>query len=310
MSKYVSTRLEKIEKLGEKLNNFNNKINYYIQILKDIKNENDIFDIHYTIVCDIESNQNIKHFKNFFIQFDNNYSYGIFPRPYFEREIPDKFKNIIDIIKNKIDLNDFHNSILDSIKLYKEIDSIYYDIKLKYGNFALNSKKIIDHFKEMIKFQITEEDDNYFYGYFSMRKDNNLEVIDLVFKNHKSINNYGYQIKFPLQEEINKIYNQIKFPLQEKNNKIYNQMNINNKSIHEIYIDIFKQEFIRLNKNFCELLNIGIDSIVFDFFSQYTNFNINYSQSNSYSFYINFLDNENMDIIVEKINLEKQLNNF
>lgn len=295
MSKYVSIRLEKINKLSKELEEFNNQIRSYIYILKDIKEKYNIFDINYNIISDIEDNNLLQHFKNFFIKFDDNYSYNIFPRPYFEKQVPINFQEVIDIIQKQIDIDNFNNCISESIKTYKQIKSIYYDIKLKYGTFALNAKKIIDHFKKMIEDQIIEQDNKHFYAYFYMKKDNKLEVIDLVFEIFKPINYYTYQVRLPLQEEINKIYNQ------KKTNTV---------DRHQTYIDIFKEEFIRLNPIFCNFLNINKESIEFEFYSRYRNFQIDYLEKNSYNFYINFLDKKNIDNIIEKINLEKQLNDF
>lgn len=295
MTKYIEIRLEKIKKLNEELEEFNIKINSYIYILKDIKEKYNFFDINYRIISDIEEDNSLKYFKNFFLQFDDNYSYNIFPKPYFEKQVPENFQYVMDIIKKEIDINNFNNSISESIKIYQQIKSFYYDIKLKYGTFALNAKKIIDYFKKMIEEQIIEQDDDYFYVYFYMKKDNQLEVIDLVFENFKPINRHTYQVKFPLQEEINKIYNQ-------KHRNIVDR--------HQTYIDIFKEEFIKLNPIFCQFLNINKECIEFEFYSQYTNFKIDYLEKNSYNFYINFLEQKNIDNIIEKINLEKQLNDF
>lgn len=294
MSKYVSTRLEKIKKLNQELEEFNNQIRSYIYILKDIKEKYNFFDINYRIISDIEEDNSIKYFKNFFLQFDDNYSYNIFPRPYFEKQVPEKFQDIMDIIKKEIDIDNLNNCISESIKIYTQIRSFYYDIKLKYGTFALNADKIINYFKKMIEEQIIEQDDKYFYAYFHMKKDNKLEVIDLVFENFKPINRHAYQVKFPLQEEINKIYNQKQTKAEDR---------------YQTYIDIFKEEFIQLNPIFCQFLNINKECIEFDFYSKYI-FNIDYSDKDTYNFYINFLEQKNIDNIIEKINLEKQLNDF
>ncbi len=295
MTKYIEIRLEKIKKLNEELEDINKNIHSYIYILKNIKEEYNNFEINYNIVSDIEENNSLQHIKKFFIKFDDNYSYNVFPKPYFEKQVPENFQEVIDIIKKQIDIEGLHNCISESIKIYKQIKSIYYDINLKHGTFALNANKIIDHFKKMVKEQIIEQEKQYFYAYFYMKKDNKLEVIDLIFNNHKPINHHTYQVKLPLQEEIN---------------KIYNQTQTNTVDRHQTYIDIFKEEFIGLNPIFCQFLNINKECIEFEFYSRYANFQINYLERNSYNFYINFLDKKDIDIVIDKINLVEQLNHF
>lgn len=299
MSKYVSKRLEKIEKLVEKLNTINIKIQDYINLLEEIKKEHNMFNIRisFQIISDINEDPNIQCFDNlFYIAFIDNhvhYWYDIYLK---QRKdlLPTNFQHFLRIIDTKINLDDLNNCIISSNELYSEIKSIYQQIKLKYGTFAINSNKLISHLKNISEDQIIDNDSKYYYIYFKMLKDNKLELINFEYKNEQN-SGYLYQIKFPLIENI-------------KN--IYNQRNLNNIYNKDLYIEIFKEEFIRLNKYFCDIFIIDKESIDFDFYFQLIDFDINYSQTYTYHLGINPFNNKKIELIIDKINLEKQFDNF
>lgn len=48
--------------------------------MKNIKEEYNNFEINYNIISDIIDNNYIQYIQNFFIKFDDNYSYNVFPK--------------------------------------------------------------------------------------------------------------------------------------------------------------------------------------------------------------------------------------
>lgn len=82
--------MKKIKELSEKLNNINTKINDCITILEKIKKENNNFNINYSILNDINEDLNIKSFDyNFYLLFENYYSYDIHIDYNIKKNIPD-----------------------------------------------------------------------------------------------------------------------------------------------------------------------------------------------------------------------------
>lgn len=149
---------------------------------------------------------------------------------------------------------------------------------VKNGQFAKKANTIISYFKEMINNQVIKNYENYHYGYLKMKKNNKLKTIDLIFQNNVEYSESYYQLIFPLRDDINFLYKKI---------------NLNNFD-KQIYIDISKELFIKLNNDFFQFFNFDKQDINYD----------------TYNFAIKNLDKNKIDIIVEKIMIEKKLNNF
>lgn len=104
----------------------------------------------------------------------------------------------------------------------------------------------------------------------------------------------SYKVKFPLNEDIEKIY--IKKNLDTGYNK-------------DLYINIVKEEFIKLNNIFFSFFQINITDIQFDFPISAKEYNL-YEKIEKYHFYIYSLEKDKIDIIIENIYLEKILDDF
>lgn len=298
MSKYVTIRMEKIEELSEKLNNINIKINNYITILEKIKKDHNVFNIHYSIINDIKEDLNIKCFNyGFYLLFENYYLHDIDINYNSYKNIPEKFKHIISVINEHINLSDLANDIFVSNCMYDDIQSLYFEIKLKHGLFAKSSNTLISNFKKMVKNQIIENDEKYFYGYFSTQKDNKEELIYFVYQTYQYGSNYLYKIKLPLIENVE---------------QIYAKRNTNSQYNNDLYITIFKELFLKLNQEFFNFLNIDESSIdfQFDLDSKLSNFNVDYTKSHTYNFHIEPLNQTNINIVLDKLKVQKELINF
>lgn len=301
MSRYVSTRQAKIQELDNTLKSINNRIDSYISILEDIKKEHNIFDIlvkrtyseydptiyFYTIT--LSFNYLSEDFYISFYNFNKIDSNNTLPIDY----IP-TIQSIIDIINKKTNYTNVDSDLFYSHSIFKSIRQFYHDIKKKLSDFTLKSNIVIECFKKLVKEQIIEEDNSYKYIYVKPKKDNQLEVIDFTFKYTKYYS--SIQLKFPILKEIEKIYSQI---------------NVNSGYNKGLYITIFKQEFIRLNKHFCDIFLITEDYIDFDFFSNFITFNTDYDSLHfSYDFHINYLSLNDIEKIADKIEINKQMSNF
>ncbi len=298
MSKYVTTRMEKIKELSEKLNNVNTKIENYITILEKIKKEHNIFSINYSLVNDIKEDLNIKCFNyNFYILFENHYVYNIDITFDLQKNIPEKFQHIITIIQEHINLLDFANSIFAAHCMYDDIENLYFDIKIKYGQFAKTSNNLISHLKKMIKNKIIESNENYYYGYFSIKKDNYDESIYFVYQTYQYGSNALYQVKLPLIEHVE---------------QIYAERNIDSQYNKNLYIAIFKELFFKLNQEFFNFLNINEYSIDFrfDLDEQLSNFNVDYTKSHTYNLILAPFNQSQINIILDKLKIAKDLDNF
>lgn len=301
MSRYVSTRQAKIQELDNTLKSINNKIASYISILEDIKKEHNIFNI---IVKKTHSQYDSKIYfytiilsftylsQNFYVDFYN------FDKLETNTKLPIDYiptiQSIIDIINKKTNYTNVYSDLLSSNNLFNSIQKFYYDIKKKNSSFTLKSNIFIECFKKLVKEQIIEENNSYKYIYLKTKKDNQLEVIDFTFKYTKD--SRSIQLKLPILTEIEKIYSQI---------------NLNSGYNKDLYITIFKQEFIRLNKHFCDIFLITEDYIDFDFFSNFITFNTDYDSSHfSYDFHINYLSLNDIEKIADKIEINKQMYNF
>lgn len=300
MSKYVTKRLEKINQLKEKLNNVNSKIESYITILEKIKKKRNIFSIKYSIINDINEDPDIKCFNyNFYLLFDDYYLYNIDINYKFHKNISKKFKNVISIIEQHINLEDFANYIFTANCMYDKIKSLYFEI-LTYGQFSKTANTLISNLKKMIKNKTIENNEKHFYSYFSIQQDNKEEKIYFVYQTYKTYqygNNYLYKVKLPLIEDIDKIY------IERNTNSKYNV---------NLYITIFKELLLSLNKEFFNFLNVNEHSINFEFDldSKISNFNIDYTKINTYSIYIEPLNQNKINIILDKLKFQKELSNF
>ncbi len=293
MSKYISTRIEKINKLTEKLNNINTKINDCITILEKIKKEHNNFNIHYSILNDINEDLNIKSFDyNFYFLFENYYSYSIHIDYNVKKNIPDQFKIVLSIINENINFSVLADYIFTGHCMYFDIKKLYFEIKLKQGLFAKTSNKLIAHFKKLMTNQIIENDEKFFYGYFFAQKDNKDENIYFVYQTYQYGSNYLYQVKLPLIDHVE---------------QIYSVKNSNNQYNKELYITIFKELFLKLNQDFFNFLNIDENSIDFrfDLDSMLSNFDVDYTKSHTYNLHIEPLNQLQINIILDKLELEK-----
>lgn len=289
MSKYVSIRLEKIKHLSEEIEITNNKIYDYINILEKINKDYDMFTIHFNLRSNKENN--IKYFDiNFYLKFDQIFNFKICYRN-IDTKI-NEYQHIIDLISQYIDLNDLSSFIFKSYFLNKSIEEIQEEISLKTSEFTTSTKIVVSQFKEMINQQILKKDNNNPYGYFKIKKDNILECIYLMFQNYTYGSTCLYQVTFPLKEDIE---------------SIYNQRNLNNSYNKNLYINIIKEEIFELNSSFFEFFNLNKNDIYLE--SEDPFFKIDYKKNN-YVFGFRPLEQENINLIVDKIMLEKQLNNF
>lgn len=301
MSKYISTRQAKIQELDDELKSINNKIESYISTLEDIKKEHNIFHIlakktyseydptiyFYTIILSFTYLS-----KNFYVSFYNfNQLETITALPI--DYIP-TIQSIVDIINKKTNYTNVYSDLLSASNIFDSMEKFYYDIKKKNSDFTLKSNIVIDCFKKLVKEQIIDENNLYKYIYVKPKKDNQLEVIDLTFKYIKD--SRSIQLKLPILKEIENIYSQI---------------NLNSGYNKNLYITIFKQEFIQLNKHFCDTFLITEDYIDFNFFSNFITFNTDYDSSHfSYDFHINYLSLNDIKKIADKIEINKQMSNF
>lgn len=289
MSKYVLTRLEKIKQLSEEIEITNNKVQDYINILEKINEKYDMFTIHFNLLSNKENN--IRYFDtNFYLKFDKIFNLKICYRNI--EPIINKYQDMIDIINEHIDLNDLSSFIFKSYFLNQSVQKHQEEIRSKTSEFTISSKILVSEFKKIINQQVLKKDNNNPYGYFKIKKDNRLECIYLVFQNYTYGTTCLYQVTFPLKESIESIYTQRNL------NKPYNKI---------LYINIIKEEFFKLNSSFFEFFNLNKNDIYLE--SEDPFFKIDYKKNN-YVFGFRPVEQENINLIVDKIMLKTQLNNF
>ncbi len=146
--------------------------------------------------------------------------------------------------------------------------------------FSKKADLIISYFKKIINNQIVKTDERYHYGYLKMVKNNQLKKIEieLILEDEKEDSESYFQLVFPLRDNINFLYKKL-------------NLNTFNK---KIYLDISRDLFIELNYNFFQFFNLDKNDVYYD----------------PYDFKIKDFEKEKIDIIFEKINLEKELNEF
>lgn len=147
-------------------------------------------------------------------------------------------------------------------------------------NFSNKADLIISYFNTISNNQIVKNDEKYHYGYLKMVKNNQLKKIEieLILEDEKEDSEHYFQLVFPLRDNINFLYKKL-------------NLNTFNK---KIYLDISRDLFMELNNNFFEFFNLDKNNVYYD----------------PYDFKIKDLEQKKIDIIFEKINLEKELNNF
>lgn len=292
MSKYLSEKKKKknrLKQLESELYFLISKIENNIQILNIIQQEyNNIFNVNMIYI----KNNNNKYFdNNSNIQFDNNFTfYFCHKRDYL---IPEKYQQIIDTILQRIDINDLSNCILKSYSINQNIKNIQIQIEYILNQaFNKTSKIIFSKFKQKIESQSIQKDNKYTYGYFKMKNDYISEEINLIFKPYESEANYLYCVTLPLLEEVA---------------SIYYQRNLTNNYDQELYLHIFKEEFYKLNPELFQFLNYDINCILL--YLSESSFEIDYKKFN-YQFGLKPLVKKDINLIVERIMLSQQLDNF
>lgn len=153
MSKYISTRMEKINTLSLELNDLNSYFKSYIELLENISKEHKTFIVKkhkeisdynssvfvYTICLEFHFNSK-KHILN--VYFFNH----IVTNP----DYPEELKHIMLPIVNQILQSEkFHiiyNKLLHSRTLFHKIDKLYYEINKKTGNFNKESLTVINYY--------------------------------------------------------------------------------------------------------------------------------------------------------------------
>lgn len=291
MSKYITTRLEKINILSNELKNVCEKIDSYIIILKNIQKEHGKFSIHYA-KKNLDFNTSIFYYKNIILSYNYLLETHHFSFFKFEKLLLDYTSK--SLINKQINLETFREELILSFNLYHKIEKLYKEVNLKNSGFTNNSNIIVSHFKKLTKEQDIEIDSQYKYLYVKLRKDNSLEAIDVILKN--TPDNSSFKIKLPIVEEIEKIY------IENNSTNTYDK---------ELYIDIFKKEFVRLNKYFFDNFNIDETGIDFYFSSNFSTFCSDYYNFNlSCDLYINYLDKDHIKCLVNKIEINNQISNF
>lgn len=291
MSKYITTRLEKINILSNELKNVCEKIDSYITILKNIKKEHDKFSIHYT-KKKLAYNNSIFYYQDIVLSY--NYLLTINFISFFNYEKLSLDYTSKSLITKQISFETLKNELILSFNLYNKIEKLYKEVNLKKSGFTNNSNIIVSHFKKLTKEQYIEIDSQYKYLYVKLRKDNSLEAIDVILKN--TPDSSSFKIKLPIVEEIEKIY------IENNSTNTYDK---------ELYINIFKKEFIRLNKYFFDNFNIDETGIEFYFSSNFSTFCSDYYNFNlSCDLYINYLDKDHIKCLVNKIEINNQISNF
>jgi len=298
MSKYISTRMERINTLSLELNDFNSYFKSYIELLENISKKHKSFIVKthkefsdynssvfvYTICLEFQFNSK-KHILNiyFFNHIVNNPNY------------PEELKHIMLPIVNQIlQLEKFHtvyNKLLHSRNTFLEIEEIYYEINKKIGNFNKESSFVLKHCKKLSEKQIIENEDQYTYIYLKPKKNHRMETI--FFSHQKNKDNSSFQLKLPILKEIEKEY------IQQRKNIQYNK---------NLYIKIFTEKFIRLNPYFSNIFFIDSKNIDFNFSSEYQHLNREYHDI-TYELRIS-LTKENIANILKRLDLEEQINNF
>lgn len=301
MSKIISKNLQKIKELSQKLITINETIESHINILNEIRKEYNIFTIKTIKDKPINNDLTIYSYSNVLISFNINNEESEFS--FLEDQLTNLDKLnlsnfntdinfILDLIQNKIQFQKIKRDLYLSLSLYKQIKKNYEKIEIENSNFYINSKIITSHFKNLIKKQCIEKDENQQYAYIKLKVEKSAELISFSYIKYPTPNTI--QIKLPNLKDIEKI--------QIKNNTI------NSKTDYEL---IFKQEFFSLNKQIFSELNISIDSFLFYVTSStdtyYTNY---YNFSFSYILSIYSIEGDYMKILSDKIKLEEQIVNF
>lgn len=271
MSKYIATRLETINTKLLALNDLNLYIESYIRLLKEIKKENNIFDIYINkITSDYNSSiykYNIAFMFNFLSEthYLDIYSYdNIVSNPIFPEELKHIMISFISYINKKEKFQTICDKLKNSNNIFYQINEIYYEIHKKNGDFNSNSDVVINYFKEEAEKRIIINDNQ--YKYINVKPKKNHKMENIYFYKYKSIDKHCFQLIVPILKDIKK---------------------------DENYIKTFKKEFIRLNQYFCEIFCINIGNI----YSDLEDFTI-------------FLRKEEILKLSQKIQLNEQIKNF
>ena len=300
MSKYISTRIETINTLSLELNDLNSYFKSYIELLENISKEQKTFIVkNHKETSDYNSSIFVY---TIYLEFNflskkyilNIYSFNhIVTNP----DYPEELKHIMLPIVNQILQSEkFHiiyNKLLHSRTLFHKIDKLYYEINKKTGDFNKESTIFINYCKQLSEKQITENDDQYTYIYVKPKRNHKMETIDFSLIRNKG--SADFQLKLPILKEIEKQY------IEQRKSIQYDKL---------LYIKIFEQEFIRLNPDFCRLFLIDFENIYFNFNSG-GGHDLNHREYKDISFEFKiFLTKEKIFNILQRLELEEQINNF
>lgn len=298
MTKYIENRINKIKALSDILNSHNVHINNAINLIQPLCNN----DITISILTNSMKNNNSIYYNIFSLKFlidHNNFSYFSVRNEFSFGKEDISFKhlcfvtNFLNKLNNLVDLEELFSHTKEAIKTFKKIETLYKEIDLKSSGFKEKSFLLINSIKENFPIPSNCNIDNGLF--FNLKNNHSRKSISFQpIKKIKDIKN-GIYLEIPNLDKYN--LKAIKFS--EENLSDYFE-EIEYKS------NLIKQEFFDLNKYFFNYIHLTIESISLDI----------YPRSNLKLFIadlkisIKYLTEEQISIIVDKINLNKTISNF
>lgn len=303
MSKIIEKKLQQIKYFSEQLTSINQIIELHINILNDMKKEYNYLTIKATKNELLNYDLNIYHYNELALYInvnDKEYHFSFFGEAlsHFDTIYTDtinpEITSLIKKLQSLMDIKNIQRLLSNSKGLFHNINNIYKEIDFQNSDFTKNSDIIVSFFKTLVKQQNIEKNNDYKYGYIKLRKDNKSKFIQFSYKD--TFDPSYIQIKFPIHENILTL-------LKERN-----QPNQSSKFHYEI---IFREEIIRLNQEIFNQLNISMNLIFFYIQSKketdYLNFNY---YDFEYDFYIKSFNQNEINLLAEKIKLYKEILNF
>lgn len=303
MSKIIEKKLQQIKDFLEQLTSINQTIESHINILNDMKKEYNHLTIKATKNELLNYEVNIYHYNELALYINVNhkeYHFSFFGEALshfntlYSNTINPEITSLIKKLQSLIDIKNIQRLVYNSNGLFNNIKNIYKEIDFQNSDFTKNSDTIASFFKTLVKQQNIEKNNDLKYGYIKLKKDNKLKFIKVSYK-----------------DTFVPLYIQIKLPIHDNILTLLKERNQRNQSSKFHYEIIFREEVLRLNQEIFNKLNISMNSIFFYIQSKKETHYVNFNYYDfEYDFYIKSFNEEEINLLAEKIKLYKEIVNF
>lgn len=298
MQKYIENRIKKIDLLIEELCIINHRIDDHTYTLEQFKQSFDLNNsIEIVLSTDKSKYNNSLYLKKLCIKITiKNQSINLYFKEdytqFLEKNLPLDvlvvLSTIIYNINQQVKIESIQNDIKLSHDLFNKINKIYKEIELKESRYIENSNFILNNINKFVSENnqtlLSSQLDKKFFKLKQYKKSKMVRFIEF------DCNNYDFIILLPSQKELFKKHN----------------IDITIDNDRNLMINIYKEEFIKLNSFIINFLFNNNEDIYFNCFASI-------GLSNKFqrcSFDLNDFNEQKIEIISQRMKLNNELSNF